>query len=130
MSTMIESAKAMLAMEMPPREKSAVYVAEGDCLVYFDRDEPYHRMRLDGDVTIYVSDANPDLLVGCQLKDFAKHLRRYGEFGVQIGKGGRMQLGMLFVLSGVLPETSDQTRGLFDSELARREIDVPELCEA
>lgn len=128
MTMMRDLVDEMIAGGLPQRTRQAVYVADGDCLIYFDRDEAYHRVRVDGDVTVYVSDADPDRLVGCQLKDFAKNLRRYGGFGVEIGRGGQLKLGLLFMLSGIVPDASERTRNLFDSDLARRDVAIPELC--
>lgn len=108
------------------REYQPVYLAEGDCLVYYSSDTPCHRVRLDGLVTVYVSDENPEEFVGCEIKGVRRMMEQYGSFRIELGQPGR-SLGFFFMAAGLHPSTSSLARNLFESDLARREVDLPEL---
>lgn len=127
MSDLVGYLKTVLQSDFGDREVRPVYVPDGDCLVYYASDEPCHAHRVDTLVTVYLSDSDPERIVGCQIKGVEKVLRRFGSFGVEIGKRPR-SLGFLFMAAGMDPQGSDVARDLYDSELASTPVDLSELC--
>src|SRR5436853_6206745 len=73
------------------------YSPEGDCLIFYFRNEDSYRKRIDNFVTVYLS-MDKNELVGCQIKGVHRLLERMGSFGVAIkNKKGEVELGLLFL---------------------------------
>lgn len=127
MSDLISHLREAIGADSGDRDRRPVYVRDGDCLVYYAGEEPCHAHRIDGLVTVYLSDQEPRKIVGCQIKGVEGMLRKLGSFGVEIGRRPR-SLGFLFLAAGVRPEASSVARELYDSELASETVDLSELC--
>lgn len=120
----------LIARDDGQRAYKPVYVPEGDCVTYYSDDTPCHAIRLSELATVYVSDSDPERLVGCQIKNVLKRLEGFGSFGVSISKGKTIKLGMLFMATGVLPDRSRLVHGFYQSPMAEEDVELPELCGA
>jgi hypothetical protein len=128
MSDAIEHVNGLIEADTGRRAYQPVYIPEGDCVTFYMDDTPCHAVRLNELATVYVSDSEPDRLVGCQIKDVRRRLENYGPFSLSITRGGAVQLGMLFMTTGLMPDRSHLTRGFFESPMATTEVAIPNLC--
>lgn len=87
-------------------QSAPVYFPTGDFLTYLLRDGPCVAERLDDVVTLYLS---PDTreLVGFKVKGVCHILKKAGAFGVGVGGGDGVRLG-LFFFAGAAPDRADK----------------------
>jgi hypothetical protein len=92
----------------PPKAFRAapVYFPAGDFLTYLLRDGPCVAERLDDVVTVYLS-ADTRELVGFKVKGVSHILKKAGAFGVGVGGGDGVRLG-LFFFAGAAPDRADK----------------------
>lgn len=92
----------------PPKafRSAPVYFPTGDFLTYLLQDGPCVAERLDDVVTLYLSrDARE--LVGFKVKGVQHILKKAGAFGVGVGGGDGIRLG-LFFFAGAAPDRADK----------------------
>ena len=82
-----------------------VYFPTGDFLTYLLRDGPCVAERLDDVVTLYLSWDSREL-VGFKVKGVSHILKKAGAFGVGVGGGDGIRLG-LFFFAGAAPGQAD-----------------------
>jgi hypothetical protein len=82
-----------------------VYFPTGDFLTYFLKDTRHVAERLDDVTTIYLS-ADTRELVGVKVKGVREIMRKAGTFGVGLGDGNGVRLG-LFFFAGAAPDRAD-----------------------
>ncbi len=87
-------------------QSGPVYFPMGDFLTYLLRDGPCVAERLDDVVTLYLS---PDTreLVGFKVKGVCHILKKAGAFGIGVGGGDGVRLG-LFFFAGAAPDRADK----------------------
>lgn len=92
----------------PPKEFRAapVYFPTGDFLTYLLKDCPCIAERLDDVVTIYLSRDTREL-VGFKVKGVHHILKKAGAFGVGVGGGDGVRMG-LFFFAGAAPDRADK----------------------
>src|SRR5437870_12916740 len=100
MNDLIERLNHLRASDTKRRDYVPVYIPEGDCVTYYASGELCHAKRIDGLITLYISDADPNKIIGCHIKGVAKLLRRYGPFGVGIATQPQ-SIGLLFIAARV-----------------------------
>jgi|ERR1043165_1749623 hypothetical protein len=112
----------------PKRFQSrAHYVAEGDTLIVYFKDDESHAERVDELLTVYRSMRTGEM-VGCQIKSARLILRKLGNFGVHV-KDGNVDLRVLFIAyafaSKKIPpsETLEELRHAAESSHARLPLD-------
>lgn len=123
MTSMLDKVRDLVRKDNGVRDYRPVYVPEGDCIVYYVDDRPCHAVRLDSLVTVYVSDEQPDSIVGLEIKSVLKRLRAFGDYGVYL-VGRNVDLGFLFMCAGVKPEFSPLARGLFSKDIAQQQVEL------
>jgi hypothetical protein len=92
----------------PPKgfRSSPVYFPTGDYLTYYLQDVPHVAERLDDVITLYLGrDARE--LVGFKVKGVRHILRTAGAFGIGLGDGNGVRLG-LFLFAGAAPDRADK----------------------
>jgi hypothetical protein len=82
-----------------------VYFPTGDFLTYLIKDGPCVAERLDDVVTVYLSHDTREL-VGFKVKGVCHILKQAGAFGVGVGSGDGVRLG-LFFFAGAAPDRAD-----------------------
>src|SRR2546428_11080786 len=70
------------------------YIAEGDCLIFYFKDDESYAERVDELLTLYRSEKTGEV-VGCEVKGIKCITKRLGEFGIQI-KDNNVDLRLLF----------------------------------
>jgi hypothetical protein len=83
-----------------------IYFPTGDFLTYLLQDTPFIAERLDDVVTIYLSRSSREL-VGFKVKGVRHILKKAGDFGVVVGGGDGIRLG-LFFFAGAAPDRADK----------------------
>ena len=92
----------------PPKafRSAPVYFPTGDFLTYLLKDGPCIAERLDDVVTLYLSRDTREL-VGFKVKGVQHILKKAGAFGVGVGGGDGVRLG-LFFFAGAAPDRADK----------------------
>src|SRR5262249_30753966 len=85
-----------------PFRPAPVYFPTGDFLSYLIKDVPCVAKRLDDVVTLYLTRDTHEL-VGFKVKGVRHILKRAGAFGVGVGGGDGVRLG-LFFFAGAAPD--------------------------
>lgn len=81
------------------------YCRESDCLEFFVGGDDAHAERVDRVLTVYWSEEDDDALMGCEIKGVRKLVEEAGAVGVEIAKGGKLQLSALITAyRGLYPE--------------------------
>jgi hypothetical protein len=92
----------------PPRPfcVAPVYFPTGDFLTYLLKDGPSIAERLDDVVTLYLSPGTREL-IGFKVKGVRHILEKASAFGVGVGGGDGVRLG-LFFFAGAAPDRADR----------------------
>lgn len=92
----------------PPKafHSAPVYFPTGDFLTYLLKDGPCIAERLDDVITLYLSWDSREL-VGFKVKGVQHILTKAGAFGVGVGGGDGVRLG-LFFFAGAAPDRADK----------------------
>ncbi len=115
METLIDFVKANKSRGFSPRP---YYSAEGDCLVFYFKDEPSYGERVDDFLTVYKS-VKANKVIGCQIKGLARALKLLGDFGV-IVEDDSVRLGVIFVACmAATPQPEARKRYLELGKVAR-----------
>jgi hypothetical protein len=81
------------------------YCRESDCLEIFIAGDDAYAERVDPVLTVYWSEADHDALMGCEIKGVRRLVQEAGAVGVEIAKGGKLQLAALITAyRGLYPE--------------------------
>ena len=111
-------------------EARPLYVAEGDCLTFYFKDDDAYAERIDELLTVYRS-AGTRELVGCQVKGVRYILKNLGTFGVEI-RDGKVDLRVLFMAYAFtrkrIPAEIDELKNVAEQTNAR--FEVPDLLAA
>jgi len=105
----------------------AHYVAEGDTLIVYFKDDESHAERVDELLTVYRS-LQTGALVGCQIKSVRSILRKLGGFGVHVDDGD-VDVRVLFIAyafaSKKMPpsEMLEELRSAAETSRARLSLD-------
>jgi len=105
----------------------AHYVAEGDTVIVYFKDDESHAERVDELLTVYRSMQTGEI-VGCQIKSVRFILRKLGAFGVHV-EDGDVDLRVLFIAyafaSKKMPpsETLEELRSAAETSHARVQLD-------
>ncbi len=135
-----EFAKRMMLMARPANEfkPEATYDADGDCIEFLAKPDPFYEERIDDLVTVYYSQKTNEV-IGSMVKGVSKLAKRLAEklpgFAITI-EDGRIRLEHLFLAGIWLQEGKPPAiRILAYKKLAeiaeRASVDVPEaMCDA
>ncbi|MBM3881691.1 MAG: hypothetical protein FJ387_18525 [Verrucomicrobia bacterium] len=135
-----EFAKRMMLLAKPASEfkPSAYYDADGDCIEFLAKPDPFYEERVDDLVTVYYSQKTGEV-IGSLLKGVSKLARRLAQklpgFLITI-QDGRIRLEHLFLAGMWLQKSEPQAIDLLAykklAEIAERtSVDVSaELCAA
>lgn len=103
---MAESMKlAGLSNRTPNFQPYSRYCRESDCLEIFVGGDDACAERVDPVLTVYWSEEDHDALMGCEIKGVRKLVQEAGAIGVEIAKGGMLQLSALITAyRGLYPD--------------------------
>lgn len=81
----MESLTEYLGRNKPAKVFSPVaqYIPEGDCLVFYFKNDASYAHRVDDLLTLYRSERGNEI-VGCEIKGIRCILRRLGDFGIDV----------------------------------------------
>lgn len=105
----------------------AHYVAEGDTLIFYFKDDECYAERVDELLTVYRS-RRANEMVGCQIKSVRSIMRQLGNFGVHV-KDGDVDLRVIFLAyafaSKKMPpsETLEELRSAAETTNTRLSLD-------
>lgn len=82
------------------------YFEDGDFVTYFLKNDLHYAQRVDGLLTIYLSEES-DELIGCKIKGVREILETMGAFGVVIADhNNEISLGLLFLTAAAFSSAS------------------------
>jgi hypothetical protein len=120
--------------EPEPFRPTATYIADGDCIEFFIRPDPFLGRRIDDLVTVYVSQETGEI-IGSLVKDVSRFCRdivsKLPGFRIAIDDG-HVRLEHLF-LAKVMSETPEQVHELTYRKLIEAAHDLEtkvEVCGA
>jgi hypothetical protein len=91
--------------------KTPHYVAHGDFVTYYFRNDPCYAQRVDDLLTVFVTFGTKEL-VGCKIKGIKHILQTAGDFGIALADGN-VRLGMFFFVGAALAKDEAQ-RSLYE----------------